>query len=383
MADVTYWWQGRKFKHPETGHMVKFKSLPLETQRQLNDKVKSKDKQKAPKTKAPDTSLIEEAKKYKSVEEFKARGFEAIQKKLFGVNTGDIVKVPINQIEIIWKDDLENAEQLMREQDITEETEPVEFHFDIKKNKYILDDGHNRYVAARRQGIPLKGEITATIGNMEEMADIFKEKTGYSISDIWNKANKSEGKKSPKTKAPAGVKKDVNKFLKWRVPEIKSIKDGIVTTKDNRIEFQVTDIGDMMEIYGINVEGEKGTGIGIKLVQAVKDFADLNWKGLKVVKPYNHSFWKKFNITEDKPYTSLDSDNWKRVKKLVEGKSMKIKMADITVPLDVGDEIMVGRFKNKKVVVKGFGTDDKGQPTLKTDKGEFPLFKFKVKKWMP
>jgi len=34
------WWENRKFKHPETGHMVKFKSLPLPTQKELNDQMK-------------------------------------------------------------------------------------------------------------------------------------------------------------------------------------------------------------------------------------------------------------------------------------------------------------------------------------------------------
>ena len=34
------WWQGRKFKHPDTGHMVLFKSLPLQTQKDLNEQMK-------------------------------------------------------------------------------------------------------------------------------------------------------------------------------------------------------------------------------------------------------------------------------------------------------------------------------------------------------
>jgi len=46
------WWQGRRFKHPETGHMVMFKSLPLPTQKELNQQFKTttqqqKDKQKS------------------------------------------------------------------------------------------------------------------------------------------------------------------------------------------------------------------------------------------------------------------------------------------------------------------------------------------------
>ena len=134
-------------------------------------------------------NIINEAKKYQSAEEFEARGFEAIQKELFGVNTGDIVNVPIENIIIKWTLDLENAEYMARKQNIDDTTEPVDFIFDIKKEKYTLDDGHNRYVAARRQGIPLKGIIDHTQGNIKEMSAILKNKTGYDCYEIWNIAH--------------------------------------------------------------------------------------------------------------------------------------------------------------------------------------------------
>lgn len=48
--------------------------------------------------------------------------------------------------------------------------------------------------------------------------------------------------------------------------------------------------------------------------------------------------------------------------------------------LQIGDEILMGRFRNIPAVVKGFGYDDKGQPTIKTTKGEKPLYKFRIKR---
>jgi len=36
----------------------------------------------------------------------------------------------------------------------------------------------------------------------------------------------------------------------------------------------------------------------------------------------------------------------------------------VTLPLKVGDEILTGKFKNKKEIVKSFGTDKNGQPTI-------------------
>lgn len=36
----------------------------------------------------------------------------------------------------------------------------------------------------------------------------------------------------------------------------------------------------------------------------------------------------------------------------------------INLPIEVGDTILGGRFKNKKIVVKEIGEDSKGQPTV-------------------
>jgi hypothetical protein len=49
----------------------------------------------------------------------------------------------------------------------------------------------------------------------------------------------------------------------------------------------------------------------------------------------------------------------------------------------IGSEILVGKFKNKKAIVKGFGKDKNNQPTIITDKGEFSLYKFRIAKLMP
>ena len=48
-----------------------------------------------------------------------------------------------------------------------------------------------------------------------------------------------------------------------------------------------------------------------------------------------------------------------------------------------GDEVKVGKFKNRKAEVKGFDTDDHGQPVLKTTKGDQKLFKPRISKLEP
>jgi len=47
---------------------------------------------------------------------------------------------------------------------------------------------------------------------------------------------------------------------------------------------------------------------------------------------------------------------------------------DITVPIKIGDVILGGRFKNKRIVVKQIGTNDKGDITVNGK----PLLKYRL-----
>jgi len=50
--------------------------------------------------------------------------------------------------------------------------------------------------------------------------------------------------------------------------------------------------------------------------------------------------------------------------------------------IEVGDEVKIGKFKNRKAEVKGFTKDKNNQPVLKTDKGDQQLFKPRISKLM-
>lgn len=51
----------------------------------------------------------------------------------------------------------------------------------------------------------------------------------------------------------------------------------------------------------------------------------------------------------------------------------------LVLPIEVGDTILLGKFKNKTATITGFDTDDKNQPIIKTNKGNTGL-KFRIKK---
>ena len=52
------------------------------------------------------------------------------------------------------------------------------------------------------------------------------------------------------------------------------------------------------------------------------------------------------------------------MKKLTEWLTKPLIDEDINIPVNIGDTILVGRFKNKKMVVKDIGVDDHGMPTI-------------------
>jgi|TARA_Y100001972_G_scaffold118150_1_gene157927 hypothetical protein len=50
----------------------------------------------------------------------------------------------------------------------------------------------------------------------------------------------------------------------------------------------------------------------------------------------------------------------------------------LIIPIEVGDTVMVGRFRNKPVKVKEIGIDELGQPTVNGN----PILKFRIPKIM-
>jgi hypothetical protein len=51
--------------------------------------------------------------------------------------------------------------------------------------------------------------------------------------------------------------------------------------------------------------------------------------------------------------------------------------------IKVGDMVLVGRFKNRKAIVKGFTTDKNNQPQVQTSRGTYSLYRFRINKMMP
>ena len=65
--------------------------------------------------------------------------------------------------------------------------------------------------------------------------------------------------------------------------------------------------------------------------------------------------------------------------KITRGQLRRIIWEAMELDLEVGDVILTGKFKNKRKVVKDFGKDDLGQPTINGMKA----LNFRIEKLMP
>ena len=54
------------------------------------------------------------------------------------------------------------------------------------------------------------------------------------------------------------------------------------------------------------------------------------------------------------------------------------KKGQFVIPIEEGDTILTGRFRNKPIKVKEIGIDDLGQPTINGN----PILKFRIPKYM-
>jgi hypothetical protein len=79
------------------------------------------------------------------------------------------------------------------------------------------------------------------------------------------------------------------------------------------------------------------------------------------------SLGKKINILKQAAESSQLMENWRR---FCEAISLDIK---------VGDIVLGGKYKNKRIEVKEIGTDELGQPTINGK----PILKFRIEKHLP
>ena len=174
----------------------------------------------------------------------------------------------------------------------------------------------------------------------------------------------------------------------WKQEREQDIKYG----KQFNEEVEVSLHGDAKKGYvlsKIEVSGdERNAGQGTKAMQDIVDRMDREGAIIALTpdsafggnKNRLIKFYKRFGFVPNK---GMNKDYRFRETMIRYPQSNESVMeADtLTLPkISVGDQVMVGKFKNRKAEVKGFTKDKHNQPVLKTTKGDQKLFKPRISK---
>lgn len=162
-----------------------------------------------------------------------------------------------------------------------------------------------------------------------------------------------------------GVSVHVSKF---------QIAEGKVITDLKKLESVTTMVLIAMEHYN-----QKSGKLVIESVDHEKSRLTENLKSVFGDPEKTKKFIECWNgykrVPGTTPYAKGSCEKAKKKKKLVN---------ELELPsLEKGDILLVGKFKNRKAEIKGFSTDDNGQPVAKTSKGDQKIFKPRVAKLIP
>ena len=138
-----------------------------------------------------------------------------------------------------------------------------------------------------------------------------------------------------------------------------------------------------LEMMGMkNIGGMAGAGLGVSALSGglleglVKEMSllseadeeEFNKKFfLKLIKMQAEAM-KTYKMTPEQKLESLITYKLSKAKKEKDNNKKDLlnllKKEDINIDVDKGDEVLMGKFKNKKTTVKDIGTDDHGMPTI-------------------
>ena len=132
--------------------------------------------------------------------------------------------------------------------------------------------------------------------------------------------------------------------------------------------------------HGSGDFGNKGIQVFTTVVHIIDEF--FNKKNAKsiLVEPMSqklHNLYKRMGVYFSKKYDYKpgDTGGFLITKKVMEQDTLELP------DIEVGDEVKIGKWKNRKATVKGFKKDKKdNHPVLKTTKGDTKLFKPRITK---
>jgi hypothetical protein len=151
------------------------------------------------------------------------------------------------------------------------------------------------------------------------------------------------------------INESKKEFVIWGIPPGKSSEDILYTkAKSNGEAKKILKV--LVSKHGI----KKGRIQVLDLEQDPSKF----WKSSDVFEDVNIKKRDGKDSGDYRTYSALEDSDvdepYKRDTTPTDGKEEKLKKENITLPIKVGDTILMGRFKNKKVKIKTIDTNEKG-----------------------
>jgi hypothetical protein len=204
----------------------------------------------------------------------------------------------------------------------------------VSKDDYILD-GHHRALAAfntdKEAEVPVI-KVDVSLNELIKISNDFKGSYNQSINEI-----------------PMADLQQIDKYADKQLNPI----DVVLT--DKHFFERLTDVRNNKPISAAEL-----TGFFKRIAKNKKKFLEFIEKYGQVVAKDNRTninipFMKQANRIIAK--TIMRKDDFKTT-------SPEYQFEDITIPVNIGDIVLMGKFKNKKVVVKSIGKDEYGMPTI-------------------
>jgi len=261
---------------------------------------------------------------------------------------------------------------------------------DYKKNKGNIEgfDKHGYYLTAPHVSISVGGkEVSGTsmrelLGSPKiddsERGKLFKKMFGYFNDGLFkmmtNKFKKLfEGLENDPNTSGDNIKFDF-------APEEDGEDDILMDLSESKKEFVIWGIPPGKNSEQILYTKAKSNGEAKKILKVLVSNHGIKKGRIQVLdlEQDPSAFWKSGDVFEDinikkrdgkdsgdyRTYTAPEDSDidepYKRDTTPTDGKEEKLKKENVTLPIKVGDTLLMGRFKNKRVKIKTITTNEKG-----------------------
>ena len=315
--------------------------------------------------------------KFNTDEEFLRGGglpVNMLDRIAFGFADEDIKTLKPKQLNVKWKDDLNNIVWEIKKSGLSQKewankvdlTEPIDVSYE--KNKFYIEDGHHRYCAAKILGKDLNVNLEINMNPTEKIAPglgydnlcrcLFKQVKNDGANEGVNSIMMDQLTEQYVYHASVKPIDKIQSYSEYNKDK-SGYYPGMYFFNNKEISKTFYDPS-KYNIYKTNIDGLKL--YDLKDGDELKQLASKNGVDVNAGSGYREAYW-----LESQGYDGIKRGKYEVI--LFNPENLNIEKVenideDIKLPVNVGDTVLMGKFKNKKTVVKKLDKDSHGMPTI-------------------